>query len=58
MKSGDKATYINPFEDEKGIEYTVLSVDESTNWCEIQANLGLAINPVYTANISDLTIIK
>lgn len=58
MNVNDKVTYSQPFEDEKGIKYTVLSVDESTNWCEIQANLGLAINPVYTANISDLTIIK
>jgi len=56
MQKGDKVIYSQPFFDEKGIEYTVLELDELTDWCKIQANLGLNINPVYVANISELTI--
>lgn len=58
MQKGDKVIYSRPFEDEKGIEYTVIEVYELTDWCKIQANLNMPINPVYVANISELTIIK
>ena len=56
MKIGDKVIYSQPFENEKGIEYTVIEVYELTDWCKIQADLNMHINPVYVANISELTI--
>lgn len=56
MQKGDKVTYSQPFEDERDVEYTVIEVDEAQDWCKIQANLNMAINPVYVANISELTI--
>ena len=56
MNVSDKVIYSQPFEDEKGIEYTVIEISESQDWCKIQANLNLPINPVYVANISELTI--
>lgn len=55
MKVNDKVIYSQPFPDEQGIEYTIIEIDEAQDWCKIQANIGLNINPVYVANVSELT---
>lgn len=54
IKLNSTVKYLDPFEDEMNITYTVIEISEAENWCKIQANLGLNINPVYTANLTDL----
>lgn len=58
MKVNDKVIYSQPFPDEQGIEYTIIEINEVQDWCQIQANLGWSINPVYVANVSELTKIN
>jgi len=58
MRLNSIVIYSQPFEDEKDIEYTIIEIDEAQNWCKIQANLGLNINPVYVANLTDLAPIS
>ena len=58
MKIGDLVEYAKPFEDEKGLTFTVVEIEEATNWCKIRANVGLTLCPTYVANITDLQIIN
>jgi len=57
MKLGSIVTYLQPFEDEKDVLYTIIEINEAQNWCKIQANLGWAINPIYVANLTDLKLV-
>ncbi len=51
--------YKKPFPTEIGLTFTVIRIEQSTNWCLIQANVNMgAFNPTYTANISDLKIVS
>jgi hypothetical protein len=49
--------YINPFEDEKGLTFTVIELSTNENWCKIQANVNMNLKPVYCANLTELEII-
>lgn len=57
IKLNSTVKYLDPFEDEINITYTVIEISEAENWCKIQANLGMPFNPIYTANLTDLQTI-
>jgi hypothetical protein len=58
MKPGSIVKYKKPFPIEENVTFTVIEIEEATNWCLIKANVGMgSFNPTYTANISDLEVL-
>ncbi len=58
MKINDKVKYLAPLEDEIGLTFTIVDMDERhPDWCIIMANVDMNIKPTYTANLTDLILI-
>jgi hypothetical protein len=53
---GSEVEFKNPFEDERGLTFTVLQIDK--NWCLLEANVDMRLKPTYTASLSDLKVVS
>lgn len=56
MNIGDKVRYIEPFEDEVSITYTIIEVNGDR--VIMQADMNLTINPQYIAMIDEIEVVK
>lgn len=57
LKVGMLVRYAQPKEDEAGVVFTLYRMDAGSDWALLRAEVGLALCPTQTANLSELVAV-